>query len=117
MQWSRLILGTVVAAVVSLLIITLVRPAVIGLLIGLLAAAWITRIQGPFDGALVCSVAAIPIGLYYGLLVGQDYPVPADQSRLAILLAAPILGAVGYAALGSLYGALLGLLARLLGRR
>lgn len=117
MHWSRLILGAAVAALVSLLVITLVRPAVIGLFVGLLAAAWVTRIQGPSDGALVCSVAAIPIGLYYGLQVGQDYPLAPEQSRLVILLAAPLLGALGYAALGSLVGAFLGFLASLFGRQ
>lgn len=117
MHLSRLLLGAVVAGVVSLLVITLLRPAVIGVILGLLAAAWVTRIQGPSDGALVCSVAAIPIGLYFGLQVGQSYPLAPEQPRLAILLAGPLLGALGYAAAGSLFGALLGFGVRLLRRR
>jgi hypothetical protein len=117
MHVSRLLLGALVAGLVSLLVSALLRPAAIGVAAGLLAAAWVTRIEGPSDGALVCSVAAIPIGLYFGLQVGQTYPLAPDQSRLAILLAGPILGALGYAAAGSLFGAVLGLIVRLFRHR
>ncbi|MFN2194775.1 MAG: hypothetical protein ACK2UW_01460 [Anaerolineales bacterium] len=112
-DWWRLLLAALVSMVVSILLIALVRPAAIGLFAGLIAAAWVARVHSTSDGALVCSVAALPAGVYFGIQAGLDYPNPTGVAEPIIMVAAPLLGAVAYAALGSLFGALIGFLVNL----
>lgn len=107
-DWRRLLLAMVVSGVVSALLIALIRPAAIGFFVGLIAAAAVSRVNGISDGALVCSVAALPAGVYFGLHAGFGYPTLPGEPQTAILVAAPILGALAYATVGSLTGAVLG---------
>ena len=108
-DWRRLLLAMVVSGIVCALLITLVRPAAIGFFAGLIAAAAVSRVTGVTDGAVVCSVAALPAGVYFGLHAGLGYPIAPGEPQTAILVGAPILGALAYAAVGSLTGAVLGL--------
>ena len=107
-DWRRLLFSTAVGLVVSLLLIALVRPAAIGVFAGLLAAALAARVNGPSDGALVCAAAALPLGAYFGLRVGLEYPLQPGQPQAVILITAPVLGALAYATVGSLTGAAIG---------
>lgn len=113
-NWQRYLFSTVVGLLVSVLLIALVRPAVIGVFAGLLAAALAGRVNGPSDGAVVCAVAALPVGAYFGWQAGLAYPLQPGQPQAVILVAGPLLGAMAYSILGSLAGAVFGLAARLL---
>lgn len=108
LNWQRFLFSSAVGLVVSMLLIALVRPAAIGVFAGLLAAALAARVNGPGDGAVVCAVAAMPVGAYFGWQAGLDYPLQPGQPQAVILVAAPLLGAMAYAILGSLAGVVIG---------
>jgi hypothetical protein len=112
-NWWRLLFAMLVSLIVSILLIALVRPAAIGFIAGLIAAAWVVRINTPSDGALVCSVAAIPAGVYYGFQAVPGYANPTGLPGPLLAVAGPLLGAIAFAALGSLLGAFLGLMVSL----
>lgn len=112
-DWYRYIFATVVAGIVCAILVLLIRPPFIGVLAGLFAAAWVAHIKGPVDGATICAVAAMPMGLYFGYQVGIDDTLSLEISRTVILLSAPILGVAVYALLGSFVGGILGLMIRL----
>jgi hypothetical protein len=112
-NWYRYIFATAVAGIISTILIVLVKPPFFGFIAGIFAAAWVAHIKGPADGAIVCAVAALPMGLYFGYQAGLNDSLSLDLSRPVILLSAPILGAAVYALLGSVVGGILGLLIRL----
>lgn len=112
-NWWRVLFAMLVSLVVSFLLIALVRPAVIGFLAGLIAAALVARVDSPSDGALICAVAALPAGIYFGFQAGPNYANPTGLPAPMILVAAPLLGAIAFAALGSLLGAFLGFIVNL----
>jgi hypothetical protein len=114
-DWRRLLFSTAVGLVVSVLLVGLVQPAAIGVFAGLLAAAFAARVDGPSDGALVCAAAALPLGAYFGWQAGLEYPLQPGQPQAVILVAAPLLGAMAYAIVGSLTGVVIGFVLRAAG--